>query len=69
MHIIMNESGGVWPTTVRVHKHLWIFPHLYFLLNPPHFHLTSPQFSIDQALQLSHAQKHPLISKISLGLK
>lgn len=65
----MNEGCRVWPTTVRLHKRLRILPQLYFLLSLPHFHLSSPQFTIDPILQLNHAQKHPLISKRSLGLK
>lgn len=69
MHVSMNEGCRVWPTTVRLHKHLRILPQLHFLSSPPHFHLSNLQFIIDQILQLSHAQKHPLISKRSLGLK
>lgn len=69
MHVSMNEGCRVWPTTVRLHKRLRILPQLHFLPSHPHFHLSNLQFIIDQTLQLSHAQKHPLISKRSLSLK
>lgn len=65
----MNEGCRLWPTTVRLYKLLRILPQLYFLLSPPHFHLSSPQFTIDPILQVSHTQKHPQISKRLLGLK